>query len=266
MGSIDWRDAEPASAVDFGLTRRDQLKAGIASFVSFALLGEARAMVPGRRVSARAWIDRQEEIAEALSQGQISGKAWMSEVERLAREVDLAELLDTVRRSRVTEGGTPNHNDPHKRYVRFLDEAGQPRQLTYGAAFFDFAPTNVVTPHGHKHMVSAHMVVKGAFRVRNFDRLRDEGEAMIIRPTRDYIARVGHLSAMSTERDNIHWFVPHGGVAATFDVVIDGLDAGAPEYDIKAIDPVGGRHLADGAIVAPIISFADSSARYTADV
>lgn len=86
---------------------------------------------------------------------------------------------------------------------------------------------------------------------------------MIIRPTRDAVASVGTLSAMSADRDNIHWFVPQGGPARTFDVIISGLDAGQPDYDIQAIDPLGGKRMRDGSIVAPIMTFEDASAKYT---
>ena len=65
-----------------------------------------------------------------------------------------------------------------------------------------------------------------------------EDGAMIVRPTRDYIARTGELSAMTPERDNIHWFVPQGGPAMTFDVIISGIDPGEADYEIEAIDPL----------------------------
>jgi hypothetical protein len=232
----------------------------------FALLNETAACAQTPRTSASRWIDRQNEIAQALASGALAPLGWMGEVARLAAEVDLGELMATVSRSRVTAAGEPFHNDPRKRFVRFLDENGEPRRLAYGAALFDFEPHNVVTPHGHKHMASAHLVVAGQFRVRNYDRLRDEGEAMVVRPTRDYSASVGEVSAMSSARDNIHWFVPQGGPATTFDVIISGLDPGEDDYEIRTIDPLGGRELGNGSIVAPIIGFAESAARYTADV
>jgi hypothetical protein len=256
-------DARPAAAAALGLSRRGALTSLMPAFAAYALLAEAQAQT---RTSAARWVERQDEIARALAGGQIAPLAWQGEVESLAREVDLGELMALVNRSRLTPAGQASGNDPVKRHVRFVDEHGEPRRLNYGAALFTFAPHNVITPHGHKHMVSAHMVVEGAFRVRNYDRLRDEGDAMVIRPTRDYVARVGEVSTMSSQRDNIHWFVPHGGPATTFDVIISDLDAGQPSYEIRAIDPLGGRRLDDGAILAPIMSFAASSQRYTADV
>ncbi|MDZ4775863.1 MAG: hypothetical protein SGJ23_03655 [Alphaproteobacteria bacterium] len=248
-----------------GLTRRGQLQAFFGAFTLFALLGEARADT--QRIAPARWIDRQDEIARALKTGQITALAWMTEVERLAQEVDAHELMATVNRARITPAQPPETNDPHKRFVRFIDSDGAPRRLAYAAALFDFAPRNIITPHGHKHMVSAHMVVAGRFRIRNFDRIRDAGaDAMIIRPTRDYVAGPGSVSTMSSARDNIHWFVPVGGPSTTFDVIISGLDPGEDDYEIRAIDPLGGRRMADGSIIAPVMDFADASRRYTADI
>ena len=246
--------------------RREAIGRLLASFILVAMAREARAFAPAGDTRARRWIEGQQDIAEALAAGRIGGLAWATEVERLAAEIDPAELMALVRRSSVLPAPTASHNDPQKRYVRFLDEAGQPRRLAYGVALFEFAPRNVITPHGHQHMVSAHMVVEGRFRVRNFDRVGDEEGAMLVRPTRDYVVDHGHVSTMCDERDNIHWFVPQGGPATTFDVVISGLTPGAPDHVIQAIDPQRAARRQDGTLRAPLIDFAESSRRYTADV
>lgn len=266
MREIDWSHAREAHADELGLTRRAQMTGIFSAFVAVALASEVAAARPPRRMAARDWIDRQDELGRTLRRGEITPRTWMTQVEMLAREIDVAELMAEVDLAKVGAFSLSPTNDPRKRSVRFIDASGAPRRLTYAAALFDFSPENVITPHGHRHMVSAHLVVGGKLRVRNFDRLRDEENAMIIRPTRDSIARVGDLSAMSSERDNIHWFVPRGGPARTFDVVVAGLDAGQPDHDIQAIDPLGGRRLRDGSIVAPIITFEAASAKYQADV
>lgn len=266
MRNTDWTRARPAHGDELGLTRREQLTGMFSAFVTVTLAAEVSVAQPQRRMAARDWLHRQDELGRALRRGQLSPRAWMTEVERLAREIDVSELLSDVNAARLTTAALPMTNDPRKRSVRFLDDQGEPRRLAYAAALFDFSPGNVITPHGHRHMVSAHLVVKGSFRVRTFDRLRDEREAMVIRPTRDVIAPVGTLSAMSSERDNIHWFVPQGGPARTFDVILSGLDAGKPDHDIQAIDPLGGQRLADGSIVAPHLRFDAASAKYDASV
>jgi hypothetical protein len=255
-------DGKPVGENAIEPTRRKLLQ-GFAAFTTYALLREVHAAVPQRRIAPARWVERQDELARALHAGQLAPLAWMAAVEALAREVDVAELMASVRQAQLVAAPQRFHNDPAKRFVRFVDADGQRRQLAYGAALFDFDPGNVVTPHAHKHMVSAHLVVAGRFRVRNYDRLRDVDGAMVVRPTRDYVAKVGDLSAMSSARDNIHWFVPQGGAATTFDVVVSGLDAGSPDHVIEAIDPLGGRALADGSIVAPVIDFGAAAKKYT---
>jgi hypothetical protein len=243
-----------------------QFELRLAAF-TLALLGqEVVAAAPQQRMAARDWIERQGELARALKGGQIAPLQWMAEAERLAGEIEVAELMAEVNKAQVTQQALLPTNDPRKSSIRFLDADGAPRKLGYGAALFAFEPHNVITPHGHRHMVSSHLVVEGAFRVRNFDRLEDEEGAMIIRPTRDYIAATGQLSAMTPDRDNIHWFVPNGGAAMTFDVIISGIDPGEADYDIEAIDPLGGTMLADGKIRAPKIGFEAASDKYTAAV
>ncbi len=49
-------------------------------------------------------------------------------------------------------------------------------------------------------------------------------------------------------------------------MIVSELDKGQPDHVIEAVDPLNARRRADGAVVAPVIGFAESSARYTADV
>jgi hypothetical protein len=248
------------------LSRRAAVASLLSSFAVVALVREARAAEGPRPITVNKWLADQQEIAEALAAGRMTGRQWAQNVRELAQAVDVHELMAFVRKARITRANPPSHNDPQKRFVRFLDDQGQPQRLAYGAALFDFQPHNVVTPHGHRHMVSAHMVVEGRIRVRNFDRIGDRNDAMLLRPTKDYVAEVGQVSTMCSEEDNVHWFVPQGGSATTFDVVISGLDPGAADHLIQAVDPVRAKPGPDGTLIAPIIGFAESSNFYTAAV
>ena len=155
-------------------------------------------------------------------------------------------------------------HDPVKRTIGFLDTAGRARKLDYGAATFTFGPESVITPHGHQHMVSAHLVIEGRVRIRTFDRLGERDGALIIRPSLNRLCQAGEGAAMSPTADNVHWFAPRSATATTFDVIIDGLDPGQEDYKIQPVDPLGGEHRADGTIIAPIIGFEDSMLRYNA--
>jgi hypothetical protein len=246
-------------------TRRHVLLGSLSSFAAYALLAEAaRASAFSQSGNARRWIARQDEIARALAGGEMSQLAWHAEIGRLASEVDIAELMSEIARAELIEAGAPHGRDPKKRFVKFAGEDGAPQELAYGAALFAFQPDSVITPHAHRHMASAHLVIEGKVRVRTFDRVASEAGALIIRPTGDHVASVGEAAAMTSAKDNVHWFTPQGGAAMTFDVIIDGLDAGEKRYVIEPVDPLGGEELADGTIRTPILSFDESMRRYSA--
>ncbi len=246
--------------------RRQFIGQVLTAFPAYVLLAEfGAARAAADRPSAR-WIAAQDEIARALANGEMSPSAWRADVARLTSEVDLPQLLAEIDGAEIRHVGRALPTYPLKRTIHFRDEAGARRKLRYAAAWFGFTPDNVITPHAHRHMVSAHLVVEGAFRVRNYDRVRDEADAIVIRPSVDATIEVGDVSTISPDRDNIHWFVPRGARAATFDIIVSGLDEGQAAYDIRALDPLRGQALPDGAIRAPIISFEESSRFYTPDV
>jgi len=239
--------------------------AGTGAFAAFALLeavAGARALAARPSLSAKRWLEEQEAIARALLAGRLRPLGWQAAVERLGAAVDREELLAQTDFDRLRATFDFADGMPAKRFVRFPDEPGTPK-LSYGLAFFGFRKGQVITPHGHRNMVSAHLAVAGAFRARTFDRVRDEPGALILRPASDARMRTGETSTMSAERQNIHWFVAEEDDAATLDVVVDNLDPGAPApYAIDLVDPDGGERLGDGTIRAPLIGWDASVAKY----
>ncbi|HET9485177.1 MAG TPA: hypothetical protein VFO79_14545 [Xanthomonadales bacterium] len=245
-------------------TRRDFLSASLGAFALYALVGEAARARAGAPFDTAAWIRRHDAIAKALAAGELAPLAWQREVEALARGIDVAALAAHVAASEQRAVGNGMPSDPQKRLVWFRDASGARVNAHYGAALFRFGRDDVITPHGHRHMVSAHLVIEGRLRVRNYDRVGDEDGAMLLRPTRDAALGVGDVSTMSSARDNVHWFVPASGVATTFDVIVGDLTPGAPSYVIEAVDPLAAERRADGTLRAPIITFAAASVKYAA--
>jgi hypothetical protein len=243
------------------LSRRTLLGSA-AGLCTYALLAEAGTTGAARCLPVRRWVERHDELARGLASGSVSATEWHRAANALAAEVDPGQLAAELRHARMRAAGEPFGHDPRKRFVQFLDEDGNPRRLAYGVAIFDFDARSVITPHAHRHMASAHMVVEGRLRVRTFDRVGDEQGALRIRPTGDVVAQAGHAAAMTDARDNVHWFSARSERAMTIDVILDGLDAGQPRYLIQPVDPLGGAQLGDGTIRAPLLSFGESMARY----
>ena len=245
-----------------GLTRRRLL----AATMTCALLGRAQRAFALPGTELQTWIDQQQELADALATGQIQPTAWCEEVEGLARQVNLPALLAAAKASAEEAKQGEAGNDPQKRVVRFIDASGKPQRLGFGVALIDFQPQNVITPRGHRNMVSAHLVLEGKVRIRTFDRVRDDKNAMVIKPAGDVVAGPGQISTMCSERHNVHWLVPQDGPATTLQIVIDGLSSKGARSEVIALDPIGGRVLKDGSIVAPVMSLDAAGAKYTSEL
>ena len=120
-------------------------------------------------------------------------------------------------------------------------------------------------------------MIGGELRVRHFDRLRDErpepaardglseaGGFLILRPTIDRAARAGDATAISRERDNVHWFVAASAKAYTFDCILSDLQPLGYSYGIDLFDPAGAEKLADGTLRARVIGWDESVRLYAA--
>ena len=57
-------------------------------------------------------------------------------------------------------------------------------------------------------------------RLLHYEKIRQEKETLIIKPTIDKIAKVSKNSSISDEKDNIHWFIANTETAFTFDVIM----------------------------------------------
>jgi len=119
-----------------------------------------------------------------------------------------------------------------------------------------------IVPHGHRNMASGHLVIHGSLRVRHFERVSDEVEHLILRPTIDTDSHRGSATTISDDKDNVHWLVATSDVAATFDVIVPGLDPGRPTHFMDFVDPRRGEPLGNGAIRAPRLRAEEVFARY----
>jgi hypothetical protein len=141
--------------------------------------------------------------------------------------------------------------------------AGIPERPSYIRRVFLMAKDRAIVPHGHQNMVSGHLVVQGSFRVRHFERVRDEPEHLVLRPTIDRVrAEPGSATTVSDEKDNVHWLVATSAVAATFDVILPDLDPGRPTRFMDFVDPRRGVPLGDGTLRVPRLGPEEVFARY----
>jgi hypothetical protein len=218
----------------------------------------AQTVFTGRLLAAGApkrlheWVRAHDELSRKLRTSPAGGIQWMRGVEELSAAVDLDEVLRAIDFPKI-----------EREFEGIKHSLRVPGQGRFGVAIFRIDAKHPITPHGHRNMASAHLLIDGKVRVRNFDRVADEPEHLILRPTVDTAISRGAVSTMSSQRNNIHWFTALTERAFTLDVVVDGLAEGDEPYYIDLVDPAGGTRRGDGTIRATRIDWKTSVRLYT---
>ena len=111
-------------------------------------------------------------------------------------------------------------------------------------------------------MATAFLILKGNFHGRHYDRVEDEKEHMIIRPTIDSRFGPGQTSSISDEKDNVHWFKAEDEPAFIFNLHVLGVNAKSPKRTSRVyVDPFGEK-LDDGLVRAPLIGYKEAHQKF----
>src|SRR5262249_19128910 len=114
-----------------------------------------------------------------------------------------------------------------------------------------------------ENMVSAHLVVRGRVRVRQFDRVADEPAALVLRPSFDAVQTPGQLTSISDHADNVYWLLAAAEPPFTFDAILDNLDPSRPwPYRQTFLDVDRAERLPAGLLRAPRLPVAAAIAKY----
>jgi hypothetical protein len=172
--------------------------------------------------------------------------------EQLYNQIELDELLRFIDFDKVTKNIEFPDDHAATRDVHFPLVEGLPEKKDFIGRIFAMSKNRAIVPHGHRNMVSGHLIIKGKMHVRHFERIKDESDYLLIKPTIDRVSDQGHITTISDEKDNVHWIKALTETAFTFDIIVADLD---PQYPtrIDNIDPDNGEKLSGGLIRAKII-------------
>jgi hypothetical protein len=240
-------------------TRRRLAETVLRVLGPLALLRELSArgaLAAPMKFAARDLLSRVDEASGALAARRLRPAEWQARVEELGARADIGDLCRAVDLERLSRTVPPAGDWARGTHVRL-------GPYRFGTQVFGFARGTAITPHGHRNMASMHLVIGGELRCRQYDRLRDETDHLILRPVLDRACRAGEATSISSEQRNVHWFVATSDSAFTFDVVVDNLDPsmGRP-YFIDLVDPAGAEKLADGTLRARRIGWDESLRLY----
>lgn len=245
-------------------TRREFAESVLRSLVTYALVDviiSSHATGTVLSHEARLWSGQINEISADLRKRKLRVTEWQDRVEQVFASVDLSDLLTRIEFSQLQRSFDMPDSGANWMNIDFRQAVGMPENLSYITRVFGMQQGRSIVPHGHHNLVSGHLVIKGDLRVRNFERVRDEDDSLVIRPTVDKVISVRDYSTQSSNRNNVHWFTALSSTAFTFDVIVQYLNPNRP-CGMDFIDPLHAEKLGDGSLRARRLQPDDARGMY----
>ena len=246
-------------------TRREFTRQALHSLTALALIeGLAARKLFGRDVSPilDAWFTELHAISKDLKDHKSKDVQFQASLEGLYKKVDLPSLLKTLDFDRIAKvDNLPDHG-AKSLPADFKNVSGLPTDLVFGRQIFAMKTGRSVIPHGHDNMATGFLVLSGNLRGRHWDRVEDQKDHFLIRPTIDRAFKPGEFSTVSDHKDNIHWFTADSDHAFVFNIHVNHTDPGNPKSPGRIyLDPLGEK-VAGGLIKAPKITYGKANQMY----
>jgi hypothetical protein len=245
-----------------GLSRRELVRDGLRVLAAVALaeLAGGRALAAGAGAEVTRWWHEVQRVSATIKAGRATTRAWRRRLPRVTRRVSASALRRAIDFDALASALAPlDDPEPQRRLALPVVSA------TEGPAFVALL-THVrkgfaVVPHGHHNMVSMHVVLEGTVRVRQYDRVADEPDHLVLRPRLDRVLAPGEATAISADRGNVHWFQ---GLTDAYALVVAayGLARGAAPSGRDYVDPLAAEAMSDGTLRVPRLDVDEAYARY----
>ena len=177
------------------------------------------------------WLKELHTMCLDLKTNSISPLEWQQKIDEFHNKLPLEDLIKVIDFERsIEQFEYPDLGvvvaDPKLPKVDGVSD-----NYSFIGRIFGMQKDRAIIPHGHKNMTSCHRVLQGEFLLKQYDRLKDEGDFMFIKQTIEELGKVGSFSSISDDRNNIHWLVANTERAYTFDVIVYGLNEKPTEID-----------------------------------
>ena len=189
------------------MKRRDFVSA-IGASAMFASIGAAQ--TDFQTYGFQAWYDALVKHSEDLKHGKLSALQWQEAVEKVygnAKGDDIYHALDWgYTKMDMIRSVSPERGELFRQFNLSTNHpvTGGPRKLITKVAHVQKG--RAIPPHGHSNMASAFLVLSGEFEVRQYDKLEDRQDHLVVRQTvHDKRAGEGTWSSISDYKNNVHW-------------------------------------------------------------
>ena len=246
-------------------TRREFARQSLGTLLAFSLietLVQCDALAANVKPDVADWLKQVNQLGLDLKDRKLKQIEWQAKIEELYGRVELQELLTLVDFAQLAKGVKLLDKGAASLRFSFATPDGQPGSLSFGKQIFALGKDRSVVPHGHNNMATAFLILKGNFHGRHYDRVADEAEHYLIKPTIDREFGPGGCSTVSDFKDNIHWFKALDEPAFIFNIHVLHEEGKSDKSTGRVyLDPAG-ESVSGGLIRAPKITYKQSVERY----
>ena len=245
------------------LNRRDFTQQTIGALLTYSFLESvfsSDALGSELKPMAAEWLKQLQELGQDVKAERLPQIEWQKKVEQLFDKVSVDEFLKFVNFEKLTKNLKYRERGERAIRFKFPEVENLPRRLVFGHQIFALRKEQSVVPHGHNNMATAFLILKGEFHGRHYDRLEDDKQFMIIKPTINDKFKVGQSSTISEHKDNVHWFRGLADHSFIFNIHVLNLHEGKLSGRVY-IDPKGEK-LAGGKIKARKIKASEATKLY----
>lgn len=235
------------------LTRREFSLATLGSLVSYSLLEtlfQRNAFAAEIKPEAIKWLNEVNTLAKDVKGQKITQVEWQKQVEALFQRIDVADVLPLLDFDALTKNVKIVDSGANSLRPNFPKVEGLPTDYVFGRQVFALKKGRSVVPHGHNNMATSFLILKGDLRGRLYDRVKDEAQHILIKPTIDRTFKVGEASSISDDKDNVHWFQAQSDTAFIFNLHVLNVRPSKGESTGRVYLDPNGEKLSDGLIRA----------------
>ncbi|HEY7156755.1 MAG TPA: hypothetical protein VH575_22490 [Gemmataceae bacterium] len=246
-------------------TRRSFNKTTLSSLLAYGLIETLAAgdlFAAAVKPVVGKWLRELAELSQDLKDHKLKDVDFQAKLEALYKRVDLAELVRFMDLDRLAETVKYPSRGAANVGLDLSKVEGLPARLVFGKQIFACKKGRSIVPHGHNNMATGFIVLRGDWVGRHYDRVEDNRDHYLIKPTIDRPFKPGECSTISDHKDNVHWFKADSETAFIFNVHVMGYNLESKKSAARVyVDPDGAR-TADGLIVAKKISSAECHKKY----
>jgi hypothetical protein len=247
------------------ITRREFTGQSLTALLTWSFLhvvAQKQAFADKVRLPALKWLNDINQLGWDLKGEKLSQQDWQKKIEALHAQVDVDDFLKVLDFEKLMKNLEYVDHGARSLSVKFPKIEGIPEKFAFGQQIFALKKERAVVPHGHNNMATAFLILKGEFHGRHYDRLEDEEEHILIKPTIDRTFKTGEVSSISDYKDNIHWFLAKSETAFIYNIHVDGVRPGSKVPTGRVYLDPDGEKLADGRIRAKRLEYEDVNKLY----